>query len=391
MDPIIELTNALAHLEQQLRMRQLADDHQRRVTTQVQSQVWQPYGSMDYAQYGGTPYLSNHNFGCSHHPNTSWNTSYTIPHTPQVQRSSLEEAMDELRRAQAESTMAQPEFSRSMTEMDHSQVGLPQFFYPNEISQPPHERMTKLEAALVEMKRVHAECVTSPVQFMELTRANVQIQHAPFSSLKEEMAPKATSYTQLGFEKEQTKEEESMSIEELVAKYMKEQKNMATMSFEGQHESSPSTLGVNIEVENLRYNEEITSRDNEELENFETVENDAQILETLVVKEDGPTSPESHEKTNDEVGKTMPEMTLWGEMHEEVKNENKTPTSEVDEYIIHLNNELREIIVKKKMKKLENQKNNKIVEDYVLKLLIEHNYRLLEKDGGKKHQPICSW
>ena len=92
--------------------------------------------------------------------------------------------MDELRRAQAESTMAQPEFSRSMAEMDYSQVGLPQFFYPNEISQPPHERMTKLEAALVEMKRVHAECVTSQVQFMELTRANVQIQYTPFYSLK---------------------------------------------------------------------------------------------------------------------------------------------------------------------------------------------------------------
>ena len=27
----------------------------------------------------------------------------------------------------------------------------------------------------------------------------------------------------------------------------------------------------------------------------------------------------------------------------------------------------------------------------MLKLLIEHNYRLLEKDGGKKHQPIRSW
>ena len=384
MDPIIKLTNALAHLEQQLRIRQLADEHQRRVTTQVQSQVWQPYGSMDYAQYGGTPYLSNHNFGWSHHPNTSWNTSYTIPHTPQVQRSSLEEAMDELRRAQAESTMAQPEFSRSMTEMDHSQVGLPQFFYPNEISQPPHERMTKLEAALVEMKRVHAECVTSPVQFMELTRANVQIQHAPFPSLKEEMAPKATSYTQLGFEKEQTKEEESMSIEELVAKYMKEQENMATMSFEGQHESSPSTLGVNIEVENLRYNEEITSRDNEELENFETVENDEQILETLVVKEDGPTSPESHEKTNDEVGKIMPEMTLWGEIQEELKNEKMTPTFEVEEYIIQLNNEMKGTFVKKKIKKI------KILEDYVLKLLIEHNYCFLGTDGGGHHHPFRS-
>ena len=390
MDPIIELTNALAHLEQQLRMRQLADEHQSRVTTQVRSQVWQPYAS-DYAQYGGTSYLSNHNIGWSHHPNTSWNTSYTIPHTPQVQRSSLEEAMDELRRAQAESTMTQPEFSRSMVEMDHSQVGLPRFLDLYEISQPPQERMTTLEAAMAELKRVHAECATSQVQFMELTRANVQIQHTPFDSLKEEMAPKATSYTQLGFEKEQPKEEESMSIEELVAKYMKEQEYMATMSFEGQHESSPSTLVVNIEEENFRYNEEITSKDNEELEKFQTVENDAQILETLVVKEDEPTSPESHEKTNYDVVKTIPEMTLWVLMHEEVKNENKTPTSEVDEYIIHLNNELRGIIVKKKMKKIENIKKIITLEDYVLKLLIEHNYRLLEKDGGKNYQHIRSW
>ena len=76
-----------------------------------------------------------------------------------------------------------------------------------------------------------------------------------------------------------------------MAKSMKEQENMATMSFEGQHESLPSTLGVNIEEEKMRYNEEITSRDNEELEKFQTVENDAQILETLVVKEDEPTSP----------------------------------------------------------------------------------------------------
>ena len=156
MNPIIELTNALAYLEQQLRMRQLADEHQRRVTTQVRSQVWQPYASMDYDQYGGTPYLSNHNFGLSHQPNTSWNTSYTISHTPQVQRSSLEEAMDELRRTQDKSTMAQPEFLRSMVEMDHSQVGLPRFLDPNEISHSPQERMTKLEASMDESKRVHA-------------------------------------------------------------------------------------------------------------------------------------------------------------------------------------------------------------------------------------------
>ena len=87
----------------------------------------------------------------------------------------------------------------------------------------------------------------------------------------------------------------------------------------------------------------------------------------------------------------MSEMTLWGEMHEGLKNEKTISNSEVEEYIIHLKNELRGTIVNKKLKKIENKKNNKIVEDYVLKLLIEHNYRLLEKDGGKKHQPIRSW
>ena len=65
--------------------------------------------------------------------------------------------------------------------------------------------MTKLEAALVEMKRVHAECATSQVQFMELTRANVQIQLMSFKSLKEEMTPMATFGTQLTLEKEQIK------------------------------------------------------------------------------------------------------------------------------------------------------------------------------------------
>ena len=102
---------------------------------------------------------------------------------------------------------------------------------------------------------------------------------------------------------------------------------MATMSFEGQHENSPSTVGANIEEENLSYNEEITSRDNEELDKFQTVEDDTQIMETLVVKEDESTSPESHKKTNDEVVKTILKMTLWVPMHEEVKNEKKKKNS----------------------------------------------------------------
>ena len=198
-----------------------------------------------------------------------------------------------------------------MAEMDHSQVGLPRFLDPNEISQPPDERMTKLEVAMAELKRAHAESPPSQVQSMELTRANVQIQPTPFKSLKEEMTPMATSSTQLTFEKEQPKEDASMSIEELVAKYMKEQDNRVAMSFEGQHESLSSTLGVNLEEENLSYNEEFTSRGNKELEKLQRVENDVETLKDLVAKEEKkPTSPESHEKTNDEVGKTMPEMTL---------------------------------------------------------------------------------
>ena len=44
----------------------------------------------------------------------------------------------------------------------------------------------------------------------------------------------------------------------------------------------------------------------------------------------------------------MSEMTLWGKMQEELKNEKMTPTFEVDEYIIELNNEMKGIFVKKK-------------------------------------------
>ena len=292
LHPIIELINALAHLEQQLRMRQLADEHQRRVTTQMRSQVWKPYASMDYAQYGGTLCMSNHNFGRTHHPNTSWNTSNATPHTPQVQRSSLDEQMAELARMHAELALKNAERSRPRAEMDYSQVRLPAFFYQNEESQPSHERMTKFEATIAELERVHLECEISKNKFMELTRTNVQIQPTLFKIVKEDIASMATSYTQLTFEKEQPKQEENMSIQELVAKYMKEQENMDEMSFEGQHESLPSTPKVNKEEESLSYNEEITSRDNEEHEKFQNVENDEQILETLVVNEEESTSPE---------------------------------------------------------------------------------------------------
>ena len=129
---------------------------------------------------------------------------------------------------------------------------------------------------------------------------------------------------------------------------------------------------MNKEEENLSYDEEITSRGNEELEKLQRVENDAQTLKDLVAKEEEEsTPPESHGKIKDEIVKTMPEMTLWGKMHEAMKNEKITPTSEVDEYIIQLFKEMETIVVNKKIKKIKNLKNIMIFKDYVLKLLIK--------------------
>ena len=62
MDPFMEMTTKMNLLTQQLRSRKMVNEHYRRVTNQVRSQVWQPYASMEYVQYGGTPYLNNHNF-----------------------------------------------------------------------------------------------------------------------------------------------------------------------------------------------------------------------------------------------------------------------------------------------------------------------------------------
>ena len=87
--------------------------------------------------------------------------------------------------------------------MDYSQVGLPRFLDQNEIRLPPNGRMTKLEATMAELERVCVECTTSQVQFLEVTRANVQIQPTSFKSLEEEMTPMVTSCNQSTIEREQ--------------------------------------------------------------------------------------------------------------------------------------------------------------------------------------------
>ena len=300
----MDLTIELPLLTQQLRMKQMTNDHQRRVTTQVRNQVWQPHASMDYAQYEDTPYLSNHNFGWGTHPNTSWNTSYTTLQLPHVQRSSLEDIMAELARSSAEmeesrAQMAKESLEKTMIEvrrcqanlvqaeneilmgdMDYSQDGFPWFYVQNEMSEPPQEEMYNLEATMAELRRVQAESTISQAQFMEKvhtpsqnkskfesevdelaitmaklakcrakllkgeTRTNVQIQPKPLESLEKKKTPRVNSCTQHEMELQQPPMEKGMSIQEIVAKHMNEKVNMSKISFEGQQERLPTLFEV---------------------------------------------------------------------------------------------------------------------------------------------------
>ena len=109
-------------------------------------------------------------------------------------------------------------------------------------------------------------------------------------------------------------------------------------------------------------------------------------MKDLVVKEDESTCPESHETIREGVVKIIPKMTPWTELHKELKIEEVTPISKVEECIVQLNKEMEATIVKQKEEKLKNI----IVNDYVPKFLFEHIYRFLRTDGGGNHQPIRS-
>ena len=164
--------------------------------------------------------------------------------------------------------------------MNYSQGDLPRFYVQNEMSQPPQEEMSNLEATMAELRRVQIDSATSQAQFMEKvhtpsqdeskfesevdelaitmakfakcraellkreTRTNVQIHDIPLESLEKKKTSRVTSCTQLEMELHQPPMEKGMSIQELVAKHMNEGENMVEMSFEGRHESLPSILEV---------------------------------------------------------------------------------------------------------------------------------------------------
>ena len=79
-----------------------------------------------------------------------------------------------------------------------------------------------------------------------------------------------------------------------------------------------------------------------------------------------------------EVVEIISEMTIWGEMHKELKNEKMTPITEVDDFFFQLNKENeRANIVRKE------EKNSlwKYLLEYVLKLTtINGSYGQMEKE-----------
>ena len=76
----MDLTTELSLFTQQLRMRQMTNEHHQRVS----NQVWNPHMSIDHVRYGGTPYLSNLNIGWARHLSTSWEERQDAFHSSYV-------------------------------------------------------------------------------------------------------------------------------------------------------------------------------------------------------------------------------------------------------------------------------------------------------------------
>ena len=233
--------------------------------------------------------------------------------------------MAELAYCQADLAMAQDEFASSMAEMGNSQA-----HFMDEINQPLQEEpnleddICELANLMVELAKSQAELVKSQVKLVDETMEILQIQSEQLERLEVQMGKMAKIISR-------EQERNLPTFEEPVRK-----------------------------------------------------EEDAKEMKELVAKEKESTSLEPNEMS-EEVVETIPKMTLWGEVHKELKNEKMTPISEVDEFIIRLNKKLKENIVQKEKKYLRVQ-----LEDNVFKLLIEHNYRFLRMDVGGYHHSFHS-
>ena len=119
--------------------------------------------------------------------------------------------------------------------------------FMDEVNQPPQEKLIlenevdELSISMVELAKSRTEL------FMKETKANVQFQSIPLKSLEETMTPKAISHTQSNIKIEQHPHMKEMSIGELVAQHINEEKKMAKMPSKGQQRSFPTILEVSPE------------------------------------------------------------------------------------------------------------------------------------------------
>ena len=89
----------------------------------------------------------------------------------------------------------------------------------------------------------------------------------------------------------------------------------------------------------------------------------------------------NQKRENKEI-ETILEMTPWAFVQEELPSEDIPYILEVEEPIVSFHEIKKASIVNKTIISFK---------DKVFKLLIEHDYCLLKKNGGKNHQPIRSW
>ena len=111
--------------------------------------------------------------------------------------------------------------------------------------------------------------------------------------------------------------------------------------------------------------------------------NEKEEVEELIEKmknEEESTSPEP--KENNEEVETIPEMTPWAFVQEELPSEDIPYILEVEELVVSWHEiegtSIVDIVIKQ-------------FEEDVLKLRKGYYYSFLEKDGGNNHQPIRSW
>ena len=107
----------------------------------------------------------------------------------------------------------------------------------------------------------------------------------------------------------------------------------------------------NPEKEIVEHTKAIILRSEGELKEPKRIKVDDMELDYLVAKENKSTSLKPNEM-REEVVEIISEMTIWGEMHKELKNEKMTPITEVDDFFFQLNKENeRANIVRKEEKK----------------------------------------